>query len=228
MPRKYLSYDELPYPKTNESLDAIVEGLDIHARDRVLAIAGSGDQAFAMLVNDAIVHAIDIDDLQVKYMQERARALKKKHFIKFEKYSEPLNKYLKKNNVHLEFLQKRLMNLQIWEDNLFTTNLKGYNKIYLSNALTGKIEHLRDFLDKSMASKIKFGALIYLTELIPRYFVNGTKDNILYKKERFDKLNLTNLKVESELTKLAKFYETGSPIKRWSPIIYRKVTQYEG
>ena len=73
------------YTHTNENLDAIVEGLSICPEDKVLAVLGSGDQAFAMVERGALVHAVDLNFAQVLFAQKRI------NFIRDRKYDAFLN-----------------------------------------------------------------------------------------------------------------------------------------
>ena len=63
------------YAGTNESLDAIVLGLGVGPGDTVLAVAGSGDQAFAMLATGARVVVADSRQQQIDYVLHRAACL---------------------------------------------------------------------------------------------------------------------------------------------------------
>lgn len=73
----------MQYPCTNEDLRGIVSGLDLSPKDSVLAVAGSGDQAFAFLEYAAHVKAVDINPNQIKYMQQKARALRAGDYEEF-------------------------------------------------------------------------------------------------------------------------------------------------
>ena len=58
------------YARTNEDLTAIVKGLDVNPADYILAVGGSGDQAFALLENAKRVLAVDAEDQQVCHMRQ--------------------------------------------------------------------------------------------------------------------------------------------------------------
>lgn len=79
------------YPYTNESLDAVVKGLDVNSSDDIIAVCGSGDQAFAMLEYANSVLAIDSDINQVEYANKRAVMIKEGSF---EKMFEAAPRYL--------------------------------------------------------------------------------------------------------------------------------------
>lgn len=63
------------YPFTNESLASVVTGLQPTNVDVILAVCGSGDQAFALLESGARVVAVDTNERQVAYARARADAL---------------------------------------------------------------------------------------------------------------------------------------------------------
>lgn len=66
----------LKYSVTNESLPAIVNGLNVNENDLVLAILSSGDQTFALAESGCHVKAIDKSIAQIEYAQRRLGALK--------------------------------------------------------------------------------------------------------------------------------------------------------
>ena len=49
----------LLYSSTNESLEGVVAGLDVKPKDRIIAVGGCGDQAFALLENVGKVIVVD-------------------------------------------------------------------------------------------------------------------------------------------------------------------------
>src|SRR3989338_6857639 len=66
----------LRYSYTNEDLRGIILGLDFSPEDSVLAVAGSGDQAFAFLEFTRQVKAVDIVPEQIELMRQKAEALR--------------------------------------------------------------------------------------------------------------------------------------------------------
>lgn len=64
------------YGHTNESLWAVVAGLNVSRKDRILAICGSGDQAFALSEFADEVVAVDRSEEQIAYAQRRLEALR--------------------------------------------------------------------------------------------------------------------------------------------------------
>jgi len=58
------------YYFTNESLEAIITGLEPNSEDNVLTICGSGDQAFALLEFGCQVIAIDENPQQICYAKK--------------------------------------------------------------------------------------------------------------------------------------------------------------
>lgn len=58
MEEKYINKDVL-YPCTNESISAVIRGLDLKKDDVVISIAGSGDIPFAIAPHVKKIYAID-------------------------------------------------------------------------------------------------------------------------------------------------------------------------
>lgn len=65
------------FPCTNESLAAIVAGMDVSKEDHVLAVGGSGDQAFALSEHVGSVGVIDADPTQRDFIESRIALLEK-------------------------------------------------------------------------------------------------------------------------------------------------------
>ncbi len=66
------------YQCTNESLKAIVAGLDVLPDDNLLVVGGSGDQAFALLefAEKGKVTAVDNAPQQIDFIRQKAEALR--------------------------------------------------------------------------------------------------------------------------------------------------------
>lgn len=85
----------LPYTFTNENPAAIVAGMQPGPEDTVLAIAGSGDQAFALLEHGARVTATDAKDAQLAVVRDREAMIDRGEFASFldvhppDEYSTP-------------------------------------------------------------------------------------------------------------------------------------------
>src|SRR3989344_1381131 len=63
------------YYYTNENLQAIVAGLDLSSKDTILAVGGSGDQAFALLEFAGEVKVVDNQPNQIGFIKQRVEAL---------------------------------------------------------------------------------------------------------------------------------------------------------
>lgn len=150
---------ELSYTCTNEPLGAIMFGLNIQPSDKVLAVAGSGDQALAMLETARFVKAVDTEQFQIDLFKQRVQALARGDYDAVLKvdafgscdgyisgtYSPEIakfmlnarNKYFLEGN-RLKKIQANLGNLVIAdpEDILETAQREeGFSKVYLSNVL---------------------------------------------------------------------------------------------
>ena len=65
----------LAFDVTNESLDAVVAGVDPSSSDTVLAVGGSGDQAFALLGYADRVIVVDSNLKQLELISQRRKTL---------------------------------------------------------------------------------------------------------------------------------------------------------
>ena len=151
----------LGYSCTNENLKGVVLGLALSSEDYVLAVAGSGDQAFAFLEFARQVKAVDIVPEQIELMRKRAEALRIGDYDKFlrvegtgyadgwiyQEYNDELRKIdeLKRRSYFVRDDSKRLERIRANLDNLIIAkpaNIleiaqteSGFSKIYLSNVL---------------------------------------------------------------------------------------------
>jgi len=182
----------LLYTYTNECLDAILEGLDINSTDRILAVAGSGDQALAMLERAGFVKAVDSTKSQVNFFKKRIEALQEGKYltalgteVKATDFSIiPLpnpsiagysvlslrNQFFLSNN-RLERIRDKLGNLVVEhsEDILdLAQKEKGFLKIYLSNVFiyssqSGSHSHFEvSDVLEGIADNLPLGGLIYV------------------------------------------------------------------
>ncbi|OIO81070.1 hypothetical protein AUJ84_01890 [Candidatus Pacearchaeota archaeon CG1_02_32_132] len=130
------------YHRTNEDLLAIVTGLDIREGDDVLAVAGSGDQSFAMLERGAKVTAVDYSREQFRFMKKRVKFLLEGDRRRFLLAGENRHLGVRPGDYFSEELVERIIeninNLKILCPGDFLQTLasfpKGsFNKVYLSN-----------------------------------------------------------------------------------------------
>jgi len=171
-----LPYAGLAFQATNESIPAIMEGLQIQQGDRVLAICGSGDQAFAMLELADYVTAVDSSKLQILYARCRLAQIKRGDFKRFytllshcgssAAYREQRSRYFTLSK--LQTLKWKVDRLRLEREDMYKFSprriMEGrFNKIYLSNLLCYEGNSLRNnysFLDM-LASALPCGGLIY-------------------------------------------------------------------
>ncbi len=73
---QYLDSSNVEYRLTNESLEAIVAGLNPQHTDKILAIGGSGDQALALAEFADSVIVADINPAQIELIKHRIAAIK--------------------------------------------------------------------------------------------------------------------------------------------------------
>lgn len=137
----------LVFTCTNESLSAIIKGLKPKPSDHILAIAGSGDQAFALLEYGCRVTAIDFSEEQIRFISRQRQRIKQNRvrFLSEEKESEfeAANPYYSMtiresraayfNERRVARIADSLHNLSLRHDSI--SRITGtFNKMYLSNA----------------------------------------------------------------------------------------------
>ena len=204
---------------TNESLKSIVNGLDVNSQDEILAICGSGDQAFAILELAKRVVAIDKNSKQLELAEERRDMIKEGDFKFFwnnhlyladkDKRKSVFNKRkLYFNKERLRRIKNNIDNLSFLNEDIFYignngNNLGSFTKIYLSNA-QGVIENI--------LSLIPLGGLIYYSFNEKEY---PESDD-----EKHSKIISRPLFLKEELTEKARMYEN-----RWYPLVYEKVSE---
>lgn len=197
---------------TNESLEAIVQGMDVQQGDRILGVMGSGQQGLAMIEKGAKVDLIDKNDIQTEYFYKISL------FIKNETNSnESCIKLLKdvsdvRDEKLMNFfdlrkiveIRKNFEKMNILKSgDIFDLkdDLKKYNKIYLSNA-------------------IHFSPGIYSNEKFLN-FVNRFNEKTLFyiSDSHANKSELENIgfKINSYLTRKARKIDSG-----WDPQVIIK------
>lgn len=195
------------YVSTNESLEAIVKGMDIQQADKILAVCGSGDQAFALLETAAYVRAVDKDLDQVEYAQERKKLLETPGKFRKEIVGDISWKYFTIRRIRA--IKKKARHIEIATADIFKEiELNIFNKVYLSNATTYGITGIRTinlFLSRA-AQKLRSPGLIYMSNaptydggvIIPKRFV-------------FDE----------KLTEIARQKEEND-LSKWDTVVYRR------
>lgn len=214
------------YSSTNEDLDAIVQGLDLRPDDSVLAVAGSGDQVFAILEYAGRVRAIDSSPSQLQLVRLKVEALGIRMQELFFYGKEDLLKEISRKREYfsaegrLERIRDNLDNLVVLESqNIFALQIdERFSKIYLSNAL----DWSRSCEEKpeNLSAAIKLlspGGLLYISNS----FTSMPYDEKTY----LDLCDLPGLEREFELTQKARELEKKNTEYSWSPIVYRKVSE---
>jgi len=147
------SITEKIWPRTNEHLPSIIAGLDVKPDDNIIAVLGSGDQALALLEHSQRVLAVDDNSEQIEYTKLKLKYLKSGDYKKFFKAREGSSQthqfrgidtsssYLTKER--LGSIRKNLKNLEIRKLDIVNAiqSKRGFNKFYLSNALTCRPEN---------------------------------------------------------------------------------------
>ena len=208
------SINNVEFRRSNESLEAVALGMDLHPEDVVASILGSSEQSLAILEYVARVIAMDIDSNQINISILRLRILKEGNMKRFKSllpYSKEEDggdfisnvkdnkKYLSMER--LDRISKKLMALDILYEDIFDVDpLKmPFNKLYISNALNygyGQAMNIQSL--GIIASKMPKNGLIY----------SATDDHL--------EKSIKSIVAEEDLTHKARMKE-----HKWNPIIYR-------
>jgi len=230
----------LEYTSTNESLDSVVQGLDVNSEDRILAVGGSGDQAFALLEKAGSVTVVDRNPAQIWYVRQRAELINHRDYEMFLALIRGRipQEYFRRDGI-LEKLKERIDSLDILEpcDILEVDITEGrFTKVYLSNSIGYDEQEIapevRDSL-RRMANNLPINGLIYSAWSLDETFgikqpsLKAVVRNWLSALHQQDsKENDDNLPVginrDEELTKIAGQYE-GKHSDYSSATVYRMI-----
>ncbi len=210
------------YRANNENLDDLVGGLAIRPDDVILAICGSGDQAFALLEHAKTVVAVDINPIQLGFARQRCEALRQGNYKAFldaaftaglAESSKPFrvcsdyadrDAYFQKPG-RMKAIRKKLSELEICGPAdivrfaLQNAN-RGFTKVYLSNAYDESTEALSRAL-QSIQTVLPAGSLIYVARTLLSPF--GLPNRLI---------------LDAQLTPAC-----GPNRHEWQPQVYRKV-----
>ena len=220
------------YTYSNESLDAVIAGLEPERNDVILAVCGSGDQAIALSEYAGKVFATDINAEQLLLAMKRVQMLKQGKYDGFlhptltgvfdgiangKRLKEAEERVLSQRNAYftqpgkLDAIRASLDHLEISlepEDIIpKAMNETGHTKVYLSNAIgfcCVAPSEVRQLYLENIASMLPQGGLIYVSN-----------DDVV----RSGAFKLpSNLSVDKRLTKAARDVES----KDMAPGVYRR------
>ena len=210
-----MAHNKLRFPATNESLASIIAGMDVQEDDEILAICGSGDQAFALAEYAQRVMAVDFNSAQVKYAQKRKEELLSndmKDFLECDTrlvadpgYYSCRDAYFREKGRMVKIRQK-LGSLDFQKVDFFDVLARERNltKLYLSNILTRPYLNTRKV--RETIAGLPEGVLLYLV-------CHEYKNLPLYEMP---------LKIEEKLTQRAKAFANQAAVL-WEPLVCRKV-----
>lgn len=169
--------NQLRYSHTNESLDSVIRGMDMrNSRGSVLAVAGSGDQAIAMLEDARLVTVVDIDQNQLDATERKVDLIRKGRFADFldpdsyvNEQEDGLrlsnrNRYFSKKG-RLERIQKEIDRINILKssDIFQYPFVDPFEKVYLSNIVSFDSRDERKKLEE-FAKGLSEGTLVYVAD----------------------------------------------------------------
>ncbi len=168
----------MEYPRyfsTNESLEGIVESLDLKSDDVVCSVLGSGDQLFAISEFVKDIAGFDVLSSAVEYVEDRFKALNDCDYEKFKGrclYDEELEFIEKMKYFTPQRFRKirenrcsvTLVEADILEFIRAGVLLNTTNKFYFSNALTYSTDE--PFIDRleEIKSGLQIGSISYFAD----------------------------------------------------------------
>lgn len=218
---------------TNESLEAITSGLNLNSENSVLAICGSGDQAFAILEKTNRVYVVDMREKQIEYFLYREKLIEKGEFNEFldmpksiinkndRNFVSSRNKYFSAER--LKIIQSNLRNdVKTSNAKVDQLNEGEFDRIYLSNIFSYGSLYI-DFLYlekglKKMANLLKKDGLIYLSDYGEIFDEMEFPRKVM--EEEF--LKRINLQINRQLTEVAQRLQSKG-WKNWKPGIIQKI-----
>jgi len=168
----------LKFTHTTESLWAIMHGMEPREDDYILAIAGSGDQALAMLERGCRVRAVDGNPNQLAYFERQISRIRREDeaFFKntevgaFEVRNHAMRVHLRHARI-MYFTPQRLQAIKQNLDNLELVNGDiadehgPFTKVYLSNIPDRSI----NVVCQTKAERIFMGCAMPTTEGLLRH-----------------------------------------------------------
>lgn len=219
------------YDHTNENIEGIVAGLDLCSNDTVLAVGGSGEQAFALLQFAGRVKVVDNNPDQTRFIKKRIEELQEENYSSFLHGSETVY-FFTSNRLHL--IQEKLANLTIAEPaDIVEIAQKEteFSKLYLSNIIGFKEEEIDHdkvkIIFTKLADKLTVDGLIYVSNhdrLVGFYEYEaerGYRLSLRSKELHPEDINFlpSNLVLEKDLSLWARTHERFN----WYPAVYRKI-----
>lgn len=206
---------QLNYSCTNKSIPSIIAGMEPQEGERILAVCGSGDQAFALLESGATMIAVDKDVRQVEFAKARFRKLRDGDYHGFLDAPPAFNPcdpiardiYFGRGE-RMENIRARLANISFRVQDVREVG-DVVDKAYLSNVLDwlrSDSEFVRGFFEQ-IASHVGGNGLVYLADK------GIVKEHKAVWHEEFD--------VDKRLTERAKSL-TYCGDTHWIPIVLRK------
>ncbi len=207
------------FPFTDESLTAILVGLEPTYKDSVLSIGGCGDQAFAILEKAGGVVVCDINEAQLELVRKRKAALEEGDYKTFFLPTSTGQSLSEEEYNRLGYfgINGRIVNIQRKLPNLEIAGQRGiedfagerrFTGIYASNAISRP--YSKGSLDEQLAqvvSALHGGGLLYVS--------NG--DTLADLVPDVSKLGL---QLVQRLTGLARSAEKNPD---WKPSVYQKM-----
>jgi len=205
----------------NETLGAIVYGLDVNKNDVVLSVVGNGDQPLVLLEKASRVIAIDNDPAALRLLEKRLEQLGRNEYFEFIGSPPPIsNHYLETRAAYLQqegrldTIRAKLDRLTIVSEDIFefVKSNRSFNKVYLSNAITYNGYDEQVFHDRleTVAKSLPREGLIYVADGCD---MRWDREYVL----EFERSLPSSLAIDFDLSWIARIKDD-----HWQPNVYRK------
>lgn len=224
---------ELGYSRTNESIAAVILGLNLKPTDEVYSVGGSGDLPFAMLEYVKKVVAVDSNPKQIELIKKRLEFLLDRDiegFLKvtekgvaddnlyFSRYSQfgsynlaRRNTYFRSfgvENMRIRFdkIADNTERLKVRRGDFFERldSISPVSKMYLSNIETTNTDMTLPEVIGKLKAKLKPNGLIYCSKGLNPFYTF-----FLNKPEDESLLN-QSIKIDERLTQFARIIEANT------------------
>ncbi len=230
---------------TNESLEAILAGLEPKQGDTILAVGGSGDQAFAMLETGARVVVVDFEPDQIALIEHRREALAqgdnwtfaRRAYIATDHQPEfgvrivERDDYFK-DSERLARMRANVGNLTVLPPMDIFDVIRGnghavsFGKLYLSSVLGYLSDHKATFPDEAMpilSRHLAPGTRVYHSTVgIFSYDCSVRHDHAQLPEDCVIDWMPKDLQVNRGLTAKARMLEHQYAFREFSPVVYEK------
>lgn len=210
------------FPITNETVEAVVTGLDVNSKDRAIAVCGAGDQALGIAEYASRVLTLDARSMQIEFAKIKHELVRSGDYARFRAFFDEKAQHTVANRRYfstkrLNNVRKKLPRIEYMHEYmaLLEAPENTFTKAYLSNIIGYPLDGISDTARVIPSSLMRLmpamapGSLIYISN---GDWVSGIINH--YPNIR------ASLEIHQGLTRAARSKEKNQD---WTPSVYRKV-----